>query len=178
MTNAEGERASFFIFFPRVEKKGGQEQKERWRFRREKKEKKQGARREQPTCYHTVFNNSVAATRGLHVHATAVQCLLGVCAAHTKGRRSKSQKAFCSVCRLQAARWHRQPRTSASRREVWLPGRLVTKETGKKKPHRKTHNNNLCSKVSVFALTKLRPKIVLSVDFRNGFFPKKKKKNN
>lgn len=61
---------------------------------------KEGEEQEQPTCYHTVFNNSVAATRGLHVHATAVQCLLGVCATHKRDSVQKSSHAALSVsCR-------------------------------------------------------------------------------
>lgn len=68
----------------------GQERSKRSFSWREKKEKKHVKWRQQPTCYHTVFNNSVAATRGLHVHATAVQCLLSVCATH-KRLPSKSQ---------------------------------------------------------------------------------------
>lgn len=73
--------------------------------KREKKEKKQGVWKEQPTCYHTVFNNSVAATRGLHVHATAVQCLLSVCATHEKAPIQKSKRSALSVgSRLQGCR--------------------------------------------------------------------------
>lgn len=71
----------------------------------EKKEKKEGVWKEQPTCYHTVFNNSVAATRGLHVHATAVQCLLSVCATHEKAPIQKSKRSALSVSsRLQGGR--------------------------------------------------------------------------
>lgn len=88
--------------------KRGQERSERWCSVREKKEKKAGVWKEQPTCYHTVFNNSVAATRGLHVHATAVQCLLSVCATHETAPIQKV-KAFCSVCQLQAAGRQEQP---------------------------------------------------------------------
>lgn len=73
--------------------------------KREKKEKKQGVWKEQPTCYHTVFNNSVAATRGLHVHATAVQCLLSVCATHEKAAIQKSKHSALSVSsRLEGCR--------------------------------------------------------------------------
>lgn len=73
--------------------------------KREKKEKKQGVWKEQPTCYHTVFNNSVAATRGLHVHATAVQCLLSVCATHEKAAIQESKHSALSVSsRLEGCR--------------------------------------------------------------------------
>lgn len=77
--------------------KRGQEKSDWLCSRREKREKKQGEEREQPTCYHTVFNNSVAATRGLHVHATAVQCLLGVCATHKRAPIQKSSHSALSV---------------------------------------------------------------------------------
>lgn len=78
--------------------------------RREKREKKQGEEREQPTCYHTVFNNSVAATQGLHVHATAVQCLLSVCATHKRAPIQKSSHSALSVsCRLQRGRSSQGP---------------------------------------------------------------------
>lgn len=85
--------------------KRGQERSERLCSVSEKKEKKEGVWKEQPTCYHTVFNNSVAATRGLHVHATAVQCLLSVCATHEKAPIQKSKRSALSVSsRLQGGR--------------------------------------------------------------------------
>lgn len=77
--------------------KRGQERSDRSYSRSEKRKKKQGEEREQPTCYHTVFNNSVAATRGLHVHATAVQCLLGVCVTHKRAAIQKSSHSALSV---------------------------------------------------------------------------------
>lgn len=90
--------------------KRGQERSDRSCSRREKREKKQGEEREQPTCYHTVFNNSVAATRGLHVHATAVQCLLGVCATHKRAPIQKSSHSALSVSyRLQRGRSSQRP---------------------------------------------------------------------
>lgn len=82
----------------------GKKRSDRLCWRREKREEKQGTEREQPTCYHTVFNNSVAATRGLHVHATAVQCLLSVCAAHKRAPVQKSSHSALSVSSRQQQR--------------------------------------------------------------------------
>lgn len=96
----KGQRTAVVVLLKR-----GQERSDWLCSRREKREKKQGEEREQPTCYHTVFNNSVAATQGLHVHATAVQCLLGVCAAHKRAPIQKSNHSALSVSyRLQWGR--------------------------------------------------------------------------
>lgn len=90
--------------------KRGQERSDGSYSRREKRKKKQGEEREQPTCYHTVFNKSVAATRGLHVHATAVQCLLGVCVTRKRAPIQKSSHSALSVSYgLQRGKSSRRP---------------------------------------------------------------------
>lgn len=101
----EKQRMTLFLWLKR-----GKKRSQWFCSKAEKKEKKQAERREQPTCYHTVFNNSVAATRGLHVHATAVQCLLGVCATHKRASIQKSRLPALSVsCRRQRGRSSQRP---------------------------------------------------------------------
>lgn len=108
--------------------KRGQERSERLCSVREKKEKKERVWKEQPTCYHTVFNNSVAATRGLHVHATAVQCLLSVCATHEKAPIQKSKHSALSVSsRLQGGSTSLCPLIKGHRR-LLSPNFLVNSE--------------------------------------------------